>query len=218
VPGPPTASFPRLYTILDVDLVTGRGLAPREVLSQWLDAGVRLVQLRAKTLALGPFVDLAAPMAAACRSAGATFIVNDRADVARLSHAAGVHVGQDDLSPAEVRRVMPAAVWIGLSTHNDAQLDRALQASTAPVSYIATGPVFATSTKANHDPVIGLEGVSRAARRMQGSGKPLVAIGGITLRTAAAVIAAGADSVAIISDLFDADVSSRAKAFLQVLK
>jgi thiamine-phosphate pyrophosphorylase len=208
--------LPRLYAILDVDLVTGRGLSPPDVLHQWLEAGVRLVQLRAKTLALGPFLDLAAPMATACRVAGAMFVVNDRADVARLANAGGVHVGQEDLSPADVRRIAPAKSWIGLSTHNDAQLDAALQ---SPATYIATGPVFATSTKANPDPVIGLKGVTRAAERARGSGKPVVAIGGITLETAASVIAAGADSVAVISDLFTGDdIPSRARLFLRALK
>ena len=214
MPGAPTTSLPRLYAILDVDLVTSRGLAPQDVLQRWLDAGILLVQLRAKALALGPFLDLAAPMAAVCRRAGAIFIVNDRADVARLAHASGVHVGQDDLSPAEVRRVFPTASWIGLSTHNDAQLDVALKSA---ANYVATGPVFTTSTKANPDPAIGLPGVTRARERMHGTDKPLVVIGGITLKTAPAVIAAGADSVAVISDLFEGDVPTRATAFLRAL-
>lgn len=205
--------LPRLYAILDVDLVTGRGLPPHDVLGHWLDAGVRLVQLRAKSLGLGPFLELAAPMAAACRKAGAIFIVNDRADVARLASADGVHVGQEDLMPTDARRILPAAPWLGLSTHNDAQLDAGLK---SPATYLATGPVFATSTKSNPDPVIGIDGVARAARRAHGSGKPLVAIGGITLETAAGVIAAGADAVAVISDLFEGtDIPTRARAFVR---
>jgi thiamine-phosphate pyrophosphorylase len=208
--------LPRLYAILDLELVTGRGLSPHDVLRQWLDAGVRLIQLRAKAIALGPMLDVAAPMAEACRAAGAIFIVNDRADVARLAHASGVHVGQEDLPPVDVRRVFPDASWVGLSTHSDVQLEAALE---SPATYLATGPVFATATKINPDPVIGLSGVSRAAERVRRAGRPLVAIGGITLATAPAVIAAGADSVAVISDLFaGADFASRAKAFLHALE
>lgn len=166
-------------------------------------------------MTFGPFLDLAGPMAIACRQAGAIFVVNDRADVARLAGADGVHVGQDDLTPAEVRAMLPDAPWIGVSTHRDEEL-RAGLASAA--TYVATGPVFATGTKVNPDPVIGLEGVRHAAALARPAGRPLVAIGGIGLATAPGVIAAGADSVAVISDLFDGgDVAGRARAFLRAL-
>lgn len=192
-----------------------RGLQPMHVLDSWLDAGVTLVQLRAKSLSFGPFLQLAESMALACRRAGAVFIVNDRADVARLADASGVHVGQEDLTPADVRLLLPGAAWIGLSTHTDAQVVAGLESA---ATYLATGPVFATGTKAHTDPVIGFEGVRRAAGLVEGTGRPLVAIGGIALETAPAVIAAGAQSVAIISDLLEGgDPGARARAYLHAL-
>lgn len=207
--------LPRLYAILDVDLTRERGLRPDDVLGEWLDAGVRLVQLRAKSLTFGPFLDLAGPMAIRCRQAGALFIVNDRADVARLSAAAGVHLGQFDLTPAEARLLVPDAPWIGLSTHNAAELEAGLASA---ATYLATGPVYATGTKVHPDPVIGLEGVRTASRPVRASGRPLVAIGGITAATAPAVIEAGADAVAVIADLVaGTDVGGQARAFVRAL-
>jgi thiamine-phosphate pyrophosphorylase len=208
-------TLPRLYAILDVDVAIGRGLRPDAVLREWLDAGVRLVQLRAKSLSFGPFLELAGPMAIACRQAGAVFIVNDRADVARLAAADGVHLGQQDLTPADARAILPGARWIGLSTHNEAELGAGLASA---ATYLAIGPVYATSTKANPDPVIGLDGVTRTAARVRPTGRPLVAIGGISLETAVDVIVAGADSVAVIADLLNGpDIAARARAFLRVL-
>lgn len=208
-------TLPRLYAILDVDLTTARGLSPQAVVRDWLDAGVRLIQLRAKVLTFGPYVDLASPMSQACRAAGAEFIVNDRADVAQMVNASGVHVGQDDLTSTAVRRMLPDARWIGLSTHNDLQLEAGIGTE---ATYLAMGPVFGTTTKVNPDPVVGPAGIERASRRLHGSGRPLVAIGGITLENAASVIAAGADSVAVISDLINGpNVSARARALLRVL-
>lgn len=198
-----------------MDLVWARGLQPMRVLADWLNAGVTLVQLRAKLLPFGPFLDLAGPMAIACRQAGAHFIVNDRADVARLAGASGVHVGQHDLTPADVRLMLPDSAWIGLSTHTDAQMVAGLDTA---ATYLATGPVFATGTKAHADPIIGLEGVRRAAGLVKETGRPLVAIGGIGLETAPAVIAAGAHSVAVISDLLEGgDAATRVRAYLRAL-
>jgi len=208
--------LPRLYAILDVDAVAARGLEPRRVLRDWLTAGVRLVQLRAKHLSLGPFLELADWMADECHRAGAVFIVNDRVDVARLSVADGVHLGQDDLTPQHARAMLQKAAWIGLSTHNDVQLRRGIESA---ATYLAIGPVFATSSKLRPDPVIGLEGVRLLAElRTSNSELPIVAIGGITLATAADVIAAGADAVAVISDLLDAnDPGGRASEFVRAL-
>jgi thiamine-phosphate pyrophosphorylase len=208
--------LPRLYAILDVDAVEARGLEPLPVLRDWLDAGVRLIQLRAKHLTFGPLVTLADEMAADCRRAGATFIVNDRVDVAQLSGADGVHVGQGDLSPEQVRAQMPAAPWIGLSTHSDAQLARGLASA---ATYLAVGPVFATTTKERPDPEIGLDGVRRLSAAARG-GRPVVAIGGITLGTAPNVLEAGADSIAVISDLLgpnSGESAARARAFLRAV-
>lgn len=206
------APFPRLYAILDVDLTRTRGFDPIQVFHAWLDAGVQLIQLRAKTMAGGPMLDLATRLAADARRGGAVFVVNDRADVARLSGADGVHVGQDDLSPADVRLLLPAPAVVGLSTHNERQLQAA---ATEPVSYVAIGPVFGTSSKEKPDPVVGVEGVRRAVELSPG--RPVVAIGGITIERAPEIIGAGASSVAVISDLLAPDVRVRARQFLDAV-
>jgi thiamine-phosphate pyrophosphorylase len=213
--------FPALYAILDAELTAARGLTPELLAAAWLDAGIRLIQLRAKSLQSGAFLHLADRLAALAHAAGATFIVNDRADIARLSAAAGAHVGQQDLSPADVRRILPAPAAIGLSTHNQAQLEVALS-QPVELAYLAFGPVFTTHSKAQPDPTVGLEGV-RLARRTVEAGRPgspkypIVAIGGITLARAGEVIDAGATSVAVIADLLDGDPGERARAFLREL-
>lgn len=204
-----------LYPILDVDLATSRGWAPLVLFRVWLDAGVRQIQLRAKTLASGPFLDLADQMARAARAAGVTFIVNDRADIASMSHASGVHVGQDDLTPAEARAVVGPDALVGVSTHNITQVKAAL---TGPASYLAIGPVFETASKERPDPVVGLAGVRLAADSTGAARRPLVAIGGITLARARGVIEAGADAVAVISDLLTADPSRRCREYLKALE
>ena len=143
-------------------------------------------------------------------SGAVKLVMNDRADLCLAAEFDGVHVGQDDLSPEAVRRIIGAERWLGISTHNPEQLAEADQTS---ADYLAIGPVFATSSKQNPDPVIGLEGVRRARRLTR---KPLVAIGGITRANAASVIAAGADSVAVISDLLR-DPRKSAEEFFSVL-
>jgi len=142
-----------------------------------------------------------------CREAGAIFVVNDRADLAALCGADGVHVGQDDLSPAHVRTVVGSDAIVGLSTHDDAQIADAVA---QPVSYLAIGPVFGTVTKATGYEAVGLDQVRRAAAAAHQAGLPLVAIGGITLVRAASVLNAGADAVAVISDLIPADATEPA--------
>ncbi len=137
-------------------------------------------------------------------------IMNDRADLCLAADFDGVHVGQEDLSPQSVRKIIGPDRWLGVSTHNPEQLAEADKTS---ADYLAIGPVFATSSKANPDPVVGLEGVRRARVLTR---KPLVAIGGITRANAASVIAAGADSVAVISDLLR-DPRKSAEEFLRIL-
>jgi thiamine-phosphate pyrophosphorylase len=178
------------------------------------------VQLRAKTTPAGEMLALAERLAARAREAGALFVVNDRLDVAVLSGADALHVGQHDLTPEAVRRASaelpsPADLMIGYSTHNEAQLRAGLE---APVSYLAIGPVFATTTKAEPDPVIGLEGVGRAAEHTRAARVPLVAIGGIDESNAQSVIDAGADVVAIAGDLTTSDGAARARALIQLLQ
>ena len=141
-------------------------------------------------------------------------IVNDRADVAVLTAAAGVHVGQEDLSPTDIRRVAGADVLVGLSTHTSDQITAAL---TEPISYLAIGPVFATATKSTGYDAVGYQAVERAATQAASRHLPVVAIGGITLETAPRVIDAGAAAVAIIGDLLTADPEARVKEYLAVL-
>ncbi len=215
----PPLALPRLYAILDLDLVQRRGLDPEVVHGDWLAAGVRLTQLRAKNMASGPMLALADRLRLAAHAAGAWLIVNDRVDVAVMAGADGVHVGQEDLSPASVRQACdvlgaPASFVVGFSTHDDAQVTAGLD---EPVSYLAFGPVFITGTKARPDPVVGLEGL-RAARTLTAPGEvPLVAIGGIGETNARDVIAAGADSVAVASDLTSKDAGQRARRLLELL-
>jgi len=138
-------------------------------------------------------------------------VMNDRADLCLAADFDGVHVGQDDLSPAAVRQIIGPGRWLGVSTHNPDQL---YEADLTSADYLAIGPVFATSSKANPDPVVGLDGVRRARALTH---KPLVAIGGITRANAASVIEAGADSVAVISDLLREPRKS-AEEFFRVLR
>jgi len=138
-------------------------------------------------------------------------IMNDRADLCLAADFDGVHVGQEDLSPESVRGIIGPDRWLGVSTHNPEQLR---EADLTSADYLAIGPVFATSSKDRPDPVVGLEGVRRARQLTR---KPLVAIGGITRANAAAVIGAGADSVAVISDLLR-DPRKSAEEFFRILR
>ncbi len=209
--------LPRLYAIVDADLAAARGWTPASLARAYLSAGVRLLQVRAKALPGGALLDLCDDIVAAARPAGALVIVNDRADIARLAGAAGVHLGQEDLSPSGARRLLGPDSIVGLSTHTAAQIDRALL---APISYLAVGPVFATATKATGYDAVGFDLVRHAVgvHADRAARSPLVAIGGITLDRAASVIAAGASSVAVISDLLTTgDPAGRARQFLEAL-
>jgi thiamine-phosphate pyrophosphorylase len=205
----------RLYAILDFDLIASHGLNPLDVLDAWLAAGVRLIQLRAKNLASGPMLDLADAIQERASGAGAVFLVNDRADIARMSGAAGVHVGQEDFTPADARLVVGDRAIVGLSTHNREQLRAA---ASEPVDYLAIGPVFDTSSKEHPDPVVGLDGLRSLKATVDLRGRPLVGIGGITLDRAPSVIEAGADVVAVISDLLGDDPEKRARKFIAALR
>lgn len=204
-----------LYAIVDVDSCVRAGLAPAAVARAYLAGGARLLQVRAKQLPSGAFLRLVEDIAVPAREVGATLIVNDRADVARVA-GLGVHLGQGDLPAAAARVLLGHEAVVGLSTHTPAQLARALR---LPVSYVAYGPVFATATKAAPDAVVGLAGVADAAAALARAGVPLVAIGGITVATAAAVRRAGAASVAVISDLLAGPEApeDRVRRFLSVL-
>ena len=183
----------------------------------YLAGGARFLQIRAKRSASGAFLQMCEQVVASSRRAGATVIVNDRADIATLSHADGVHLGQDDLDPADARRILGGFATIGLSTHS---LDQARAAARAPINYIAVGPVFGTSTKATGYHAVGTALVSDVREMLdkEGMDLPIVAIGGITLERAPDVIRAGAASVAIISDLLSGgDPAVRVRQFLKAL-
>jgi thiamine-phosphate pyrophosphorylase len=184
--------------------------------------GARWLQLRVKTISGGEFLELATRIQTIAAAADAVLIVNDRADVARLSGAAGVHVGQDDLPPAAVRTIVGADAMVGFSTHTPAQIDAAVH---EPVTYIAIGPVFGTATKDTGYAAVGFERVgyaaaalARAAMLTDGPPRGLVAIGGITIDRAADVIRAGAGAVAVISDLLSTgDPRARVREYLDRL-
>lgn len=204
-----------MNAIVDVDVAVRSGRQPAEVARAFLAGGATFLQLRAKSYSSAAFLDLASAIATLTHAAGATLIVNDRADIAALAGADGVHVGQDDLPPALVRRVVWDRAMVGLSTHTVAQLERAVR---APVTYVAVGPVFGTGTKETGYDAIGLARVREASAIASAAGLPLVAIGGITLERAREVIDAGAASVAVISDLLaTGDPEARTRSYVERL-
>jgi thiamine-phosphate pyrophosphorylase len=201
--------MPRLYVILDAGLVRGPA---QEIARQLMNAGVRLLQYRAKNLPAREVLETSRQLAEAARQAGANFFVNDRPDLAYLSGAHGVHVGQDDLSVEQARAIIGQDHWVGVSTHNPQQFQHAIATS---ADYVAIGPIFATTSKANPDPVVGTDMIRRLRPL---TAKPIVAIGGIRLENAAEVIEAGADSVAVISEILAAaDPAARAAQLIQRL-
>jgi thiamine-phosphate pyrophosphorylase len=208
--------FPSLYPILDSGFLPPSGQERQSALAilvrELADAGVGILQYRNKQ---GSEAGILADARVIRRAAGPAMklILNDWPALAMQADFDGVHVGQTDITPRAARKIAGSAKIVGVSTHNEAQLRAA---DTEPVDYIAIGPVFATSSKQNPDPVVGLEGVRLARRITQ---KPLVAIGGITLDTAAQVREAGADSIALISAIFapGGDPAKSAKEFLRAL-
>lgn len=183
----------------------------------YLAGGARFLQVRCKTASSAAFLAACEDVVARAHSCGATVIVNDRADIAALAGADGVHVGQEDLDPASVRRLLGPSAIVGLSTHSP---DQVREASELPVDYIAVGPVFGTSTKDTGYRAVGTALVSDAAAALRAAGvvKPIVAIGGITLERAPDVIRAGAASVAIISDLLvTGNPEGRVRDYLRAL-
>jgi thiamine-phosphate pyrophosphorylase len=199
---------PKIYPITDARI---SGLSHAEQVERLAAGGATLIQLREKIASPREFYYEALEAVKVARSLKVQIIINDRIDVAMAVVADGVHLGQDDLPPAHARRLLGREKIIGFSTHN---LKQAAEADSAPVDYVAIGPVFQTASKEKPDPVIGLETVEQVKR---GISKPLVAIGGITLERARSVIEAGADSLAIISDLYSTgDIAGRAREFFQI--
>ena len=198
-------NIPRLYAIVDAALVPDVVAFARELVA----GGVTLIQYRNKQGSLRAILSHARELRRVLPES-VKLIMNDHADLCLAAGFDGVHVGQDDLSVAGARRVCAAPLLVGISTHH---LEQVAVAKESSADYIAIGPVFATRTKQDADPVVGLEGV-RAARQL--TQKPLVAIGGITLANCGDVIAAGADAVAVISGLIDAPQPA-AREFLAAL-
>ncbi|PYR60526.1 MAG: thiamine phosphate synthase [Acidobacteria bacterium] len=212
----PESRIPTLYAVLDADVAARAGWTLVDLASACLAGGATLLQVRAKQAASGWLLDTAAAIVERARAARALVIVNDRADIARLAHADGVHVGQDDLAPAAARALLPDAAIVGLSTHTLDQIEAAIA---QPIAYLAIGPVFGTSTKATGYDAVGFARVRHAAGRARTRQIPVVAIGGITLESAADVLHAGADAVAVISDLTTTgDPEARVREYLLRLK
>jgi thiamine-phosphate pyrophosphorylase len=175
-----------------------------------LDAGVRFLQLRVKDQPTGRFVEIARAVKAVTDGYHAQLIINDRADIAKLIDAAGVHLGQDDLPARAAREILGPNKLIGFSTHNVAQAEAAAREGIA--DYIGFGPIYPTTSKERADPVQGLDGLRLVRSRVK---LPIVAIGGITTRTMLDVLAAGADAVAMIGEIVRAeDVSAKVRALL----
>jgi thiamine-phosphate pyrophosphorylase len=197
--------LPKLYPIIDLGCFASAAdpvLAVSRFAEELVRGGATLIQLRDKSGDTRRFLSCARELRRITRDR-ATLIVNDRADICMAADADGVHLGQDDLSPDAVRRIFGWGTrLIGFSTHN---LEQVREADSMPVDYIAVGPVFATTSKARPDPVIGLEGVRQARAA---TSKPLVAIGGITRKNCRQVVEAGADSVAVIADLLESPVKA----------
>ena len=181
--------LPRLYAVAD-----GTFGDPVRIARELIDGGSRLVQIRYKSASAKQLTEAVDEI---LRSAPSTaqLIVNDRADVAMVTGAHGVHLGQEDLPPSSARNVLAHGQLIGYSTHN---LQQALDADRLPIDYMAVGPIFSTTTKRNPDPVVGLKALEDICSRVK---KPVVAIGGITLESALRVLDCGVASVAVIGDI-----------------
>jgi thiamine-phosphate pyrophosphorylase len=194
--------LPRFYPILDSDTAERHGIDPVHAAAEILAGGAQILQFRHKGFFSRETFATMERIAYLCREARVPFVVNDRADLARLMNAA-LHLGQDDLLPTDARRIVGSETLVGFSTHNEAQLRAAAE---QPADYLALGPVFGTVSKLNPDPVVGVEGLRRLRPL---TSRPLVAIGGITRENARSVLDAGADSVAVIGDIFAPDGNLR---------
>jgi thiamine-phosphate pyrophosphorylase len=192
--------LPKLYPITDRRL---SGLSHAEQVARLIEGGATFVQLREKHLSPREFYSEAEEALKVARASGAKLIVNDRADVALALGADGVHLGQDDMPPRAARALLGERAVIGFSTHS---VEQAIAAARMPVDYIAVGPVFETKSKENPDPVVGLEGLRRVREAV--GPVTLVAIGGVTRENGPSALAAGADSVAVISVLLSPEDAS----------
>jgi thiamine-phosphate pyrophosphorylase len=202
-------TLPKLYPITDVRI---SGLSHSAQVERLIAGGATIIQLREKEASVRDFYVDAESALRIARARGVRVIINDRVDLALALNADGVHLGQDDLPPETARAMMGAAAIIGYSTHN---LDQATACAKMPIDYVAIGPVFSTTSKANPNPIVGLDGVRKVRAVVQD--KPLVAIGGITRGRSREVVAAGADSIACISELLMSPdlIEERTREFLR---
>jgi len=199
--------FPALYAIIDAVWLRTSELAFAEMLAE---SGVELIQYRHKQISTRNLFRISQEMAARLRPRGVRFIVNDRPDMAAMVDAGGVHVGQEDLPVEQARKTCGSGRWVGISTHT---LEQVREADATSADYVAVGPIFTTTTKQNSDPVVGPDFIRRARKLTV---KPLVAIGGISLERAEEVLRAGADSVAVASDILRAEnPERRAREYLE---
>ena len=185
--------LPRIYPITDRNI---SGLPHEKQIKELIDGGARLIQVRDKTASSRDLFDSVKNCLEIAKKSGAKLIVNDRVDIAKILNADGVHLGQADLPPIEARKLLGADAIIGFSTH---RIEQVREAKDLPIDCIAFGPVFETGTKADHDPVVGLDLLKRV--RDEIGDIPLVAIGGIDLENLGSVLDSGADSAAMISAL-----------------
>ncbi|HVT95216.1 MAG TPA: thiamine phosphate synthase [Bryobacteraceae bacterium] len=209
-------TLPKFYPILDTTPLRRASLAVETAAEALLEGGAKILQLRHKGDFTRETFAVARRVHELCVQADCLFVINDRVDVALLLDS-GVHLGQDDLPPAAARKLCGPTPPIGFSTHNEAQL---MASAEEPIDYVALGPLFSTATKENPDPVVGLAEFQRLRKLTAG---PMVAIGGITRERAASALAAGADSLAVIGDLFPEEPSkstlrARTEEWIQLLK
>jgi len=207
-------NLPGLYAVVDHRIATQHGWRVCDLARAYLDGGARLLQIRATDVASGAYLAWCDEVIRDTTDVGAQVIVNNRADIAAVAGAAGVHLGQSDLSPNVAQQIIPANTMVGLSTHTRLQLDLS---TTIAVDYVAVGPVYQTRTKETGYTAVGLDLVTYASRLKPE--RPVVAIGGITLERVEAVMSAGATSVAVISDLLTGgDPIRRVADYVRVLE
>ncbi|HTK36926.1 MAG TPA: thiamine phosphate synthase [Pyrinomonadaceae bacterium] len=205
-------TLPKIYPITDVSL---SGISHAEQVERLISGGATLIQLREKHASPRDFFEAAKPAVEIARKNDVKIVINDRVDIARALGADGVHLGQDDLRPDAARHILGPDAIIGYSTHS---VEQALRAAVFNIDYIAIGPIFKTTTKEKPDPVVGLDGLGEVKEQL--GNIPLVAIGGIDLDNIREVLAAGAESVALVSALIRdaASISATTKGFLNIVK
>ena len=197
-------TLPVLYAIVDYQTAVEKGWEVCDLAREYLAGGAKLVQLRAPNVASRDYLGWCDRVVQDAADYDAQVIVNDRADIAAIAGAAGVHLGQFDVEPTDVRRWLSSRLLVGLSVHTPKQLEESVN---APLDYVAVGPIYDTSTKKTGYESVGTKLVASASR--MNPSRPVVGIGGINLERAMEVRRAGATSVAVISDLLEGNRPAR---------